>query len=137
MKRPVSMPTDPAKRKQYPLFTGLMEYFPDALLAVAHVSYVGDRQHNPGKKESDPVEWVRSKSTDQEDTTLRHLMEAPAKDSDGAYHRAKAVWRQLAQLQVEIEEEYAAKDAQQAQDKEQKQWVPQTTGLTSSALPKS
>ena len=93
------LPTDPKERKQYPLWSGLMQYFPDALIAVSHLSYVGNQQHNPDQ----PLHWAREKSSDQEDTLLRHLMERGTIDSDGIAHSAKVAWRALAMLQLEIE----------------------------------
>jgi len=103
-----------AERKKFPIVTGVLDYFPSALLEVAKVSYVGNQQHNPGQ----PLHWARGKSMDQEDTTVRHLMERTVsedgnqtftltKDSDGTYHMAKACWRMLAILQVELEKEGA------------------------------
>ena len=94
------LPTDAKKRKEYPLFTGLFKYFPDALAAVANLSYVGNQQHNPGQ----PLHWAREKSTDHEDTLLRHLLESGTIDSDGVRHSTKVAWRALAKLQLEIEE---------------------------------
>lgn len=99
--RASTLPTDSKSRKQYPLFTGVMAYFPDALVAIAHVSYVGNEQHNPGQ----PLHWAREKSTDQHDTLLRHLAESGKVDIDGQRHSAKMAWRALAILQLEIEQE--------------------------------
>lgn len=93
------LPTDPKERKEIPLFSGLLKYFPDALCAVAHLSFVGNQQHNPGQ----PMHWAREKSTDQEDTILRHLLESGTVDTDGQRHSAKVAWRALAMLQLEIE----------------------------------
>lgn len=76
-----------------------MKYFPDALIAVAALSFIGNEQHNPGE----PLHWARDKSTDQEDTLLRHLFEAGTLDTDGVRHSAKVAWRALAALQLEIE----------------------------------
>jgi hypothetical protein len=98
--RPV-LPTDAKLRKQYPIMTGVLRYFPDAIAEIAHVSFVGNEQHNPGQ----PLHWDRAKSMDQEDTTLRHMMEAGTRDTDGVRHLAKAAWRILAALQLEIEQE--------------------------------
>lgn len=78
-----------------------MDYFPDALVAVSEVSYIGNEQHNSGQR----LHWARSKSTDQADTMLRHFLERGKRDSDGARHTAKMVWRALAMLQLEIEQE--------------------------------
>ncbi len=91
--------SDPAQRKTVPMCTGLLDYFPDALAAVAHVSYVGNQQHNPGQ----PLHWARGKSTDEADTAIRHLRDRGTLDSDGLRHSAKAAWRVLALLQKEIE----------------------------------
>jgi len=76
-----------------------MNYFPDALVAVAHVSFVGNEQHNPGQ----PLHWAREKSTDQDDTLIRHFLERGGIDTDGQRHTAKLAWRALAMLQLEIE----------------------------------
>ena len=46
---------DPPTRKGMPLATGVLDYFPDALLAVAACSKAGNDQHNPGK----PVSLVQ------------------------------------------------------------------------------
>lgn len=91
-------------RKEHPVFTGVLMYFPDAIAAVSHVSKLGNDQHNPGQ----PLHWAREKSTDQMDTATRHLMDhgvGNTKDTDGAYHLAKAAWRILAELQLTIERE--------------------------------
>jgi hypothetical protein len=92
---------DAKTRKQHPLASGVLDYFPDALMAVAHVSFVGNEQHNPGK----PLHWDRTKSTDEADALLRHLTDRGTLDTDGLRHSAKVAWRALALLQKEIEHE--------------------------------
>jgi hypothetical protein len=99
--RPSNLPTDAKERKQYPIATGVLDYFPDAIVEVAQVSYVGNQQHNPGQ----PLHWARAKSMDQDDTLIRHFMERGKRDTDGQRHSAKAAWRALAILQLEIERE--------------------------------
>lgn len=92
---------DEAKqRKERPLARGCFDYFPDALLEVAHVSFVGNEQHNPGE----PMHWDKGKSPDHADCLLRHLGDRGTTDTDGLFHTAKVAWRALALLQVEIEE---------------------------------
>jgi len=91
----------PEERKQRPVFRGLLRYFPEALMEVAHASWVGNEQHNPGE----PLHWSRGKSMDQEDALMRHLLESGTVDSDGVRHSAKVAWRALAMLQLEIERE--------------------------------
>ena len=93
------MTNDKDERKHTPMFTGLLKYFPDALAAVANLSWVGNEQHNPGS----PLHWDRSKSGDEHDALMRHLVEAGTVDTDGVRHSAKVAWRALAALQKEIE----------------------------------
>ena len=90
---------DAARRKSLPLTTGVLDYFPDALLEVAKCSKAGNDQHNPGK----PLHWDRSKSGDEADALGRHLLERGKLDSDGIRHTAKVAWRALAMLQKELE----------------------------------
>jgi hypothetical protein len=78
-----------------------LDYFPDAIAAVAHVSWQGNEQHNPGQ----PLHWARGKSTDEADTMLRHFLQRGSFDKDGIRHTAKMVWRALALLQKELEQE--------------------------------
>jgi hypothetical protein len=94
-----ALPKDAASRKRIPLATGLLDYFPDACAAVAHLSMVANAQHNPGE----PLHWAREKSTDHDDCLLRHFLERGTVDSDGIAHRAKVAWRALAALQLECE----------------------------------
>lgn len=95
------MTNDKKQRKQTPMFAGLLAYFPDALAAVSHCSFVGNEQHNPGQ----PLHWAREKSTDHADCIVRHLVESGTVDDDGVRHSAKLAWRALALLQIEIEKE--------------------------------
>jgi len=97
-------PRNASDRKEYPLGSGLVDYFPDALIAVAHVSFNGNQQHNPGE----PLHWARGKSDDHADTLLRHFFERGARDTDGQWHAAKMAWRALAILQLLIEKEEGA-----------------------------
>lgn len=91
-----------AKRKATPVFSGVLKYFPDAILEVARISYAGSQQHNPNK----PMRWDRTKSPDEEDAMLRHTIDIAKGvffDTDGQRHSAKIAWRALANLQKEIE----------------------------------
>lgn len=92
---------DAAARKAQPIFSGVIAYFPDALLAVAEVSRVGNEQHNPGQ----PLHWAKEKSRDEADALLRHLVDHGTLDTDGLRHSAKVAWRALALLQREIDRE--------------------------------
>lgn len=88
------------KRKQLPVYSGVLKYFPDAIAEVSKVSRAGNEQHHPDK----PLHWDRSKSTDELDALTRHLLEAGKIDTDGIRHSAKICWRALANLQKEIEQ---------------------------------
>jgi hypothetical protein len=91
------------RRKALPICSGVFDYFPDALLAVAYCSKVGNDQHNPGQ----PLRWAKEKSTDESDALLRHMLDRGTVDTDGVRHSAKVAWRALAMLQREIEAEHA------------------------------
>ena len=95
----MAFPTDPQARKALPICTGVLDYFPDAIAAVAACSLEGNNQHNPGQ----PLHWERPKSTDHADCIARHLIERGTMDRDGIRHSAKLAWRALALLQIEIE----------------------------------
>lgn len=94
------LPSDAAARKNVPLFSGLLKYFPKALAAVAHLSKVGNVQHNGPDA---PLHWDRSKSGDELDALTRHLLEAGTIDTDGVRHSTKTAWRALANLEKELE----------------------------------
>lgn len=93
------LPTDPKGRKEYPIATGFLDYFPLAAAEVAHVSYIGNRQHNG----NEPLHWARGKSMDHGDALMRHFIDRGRVDSDGQLHSAKLAWRALALLQEELE----------------------------------
>lgn len=98
-KNRTSLPTGAAERKAIPIATGFIDYFPDAIAAVAELSRVGNDQHNPGQ----PLHWDRSKSTDEADALMRHFIERGTVDTDGIRHSAKMAWRAMALLQKELE----------------------------------
>ena len=87
------LPEDPELRKKIPVYSGCINYFPLALSAVARLSMIGNDIHNPGK----PLHWDRSKSGDELDALIRHII-----DEDWE----AVAWRGLANLQKKIEEGY-------------------------------
>lgn len=87
------------ERKNAPMARGLLDYFPDALMAVAELSRVANDQHNPGQ----PMHWSKGKSNDHADSLMRHLIDRGMIDTDGQRHSVKVAWRALANLQIELE----------------------------------
>lgn len=86
-------------RKDTPVCSGVLDYFPDALFEVARCSRLGGQQHHPGAK----LHWDRNKSADEADALLRHLAQRDELDTDGILHAAKVAWRGLALLQKALE----------------------------------
>lgn len=99
----MSLPTEAAARKAIPVYSGFVKYFPNAIMAVAELSQKGNEQHNPGK----PLHWDRSKSGDELDALMRHLLDdamgVPV-DTDGVMHKTKVAWRAMADLQKALEQ---------------------------------
>ena len=84
-------------RKNTPVFSGVLKYFPNALKAVARASKAGNDQHHKNK----PLHWDMSKSSDEYDAMIRHLLdhqENPV-DDDNVLHLTKVAWRALAGLE--------------------------------------
>lgn len=94
------LPSDKTDRKHRPIARGCLDYFPHAIAEVAHLSFVANEQHNPGE----PMHWAREKSADHADCIVRHLIDRGDTDTDGMRHSAKAAWRALAMLQLELED---------------------------------
>lgn len=84
-------PDDSAERKTFPLYSGVLQYFPSALAKLANHSYVSNEKHNPGEA----IHWARGKSDDHLDAAARHLVEGDL---------AGLAWRALAALQLQCEE---------------------------------
>ena len=88
---PVSrcLPENSAERKTYPVYSGFLNYFPHAIAAVSHLSYQGNQQHHPDK----PLHWDMSKSADELDAMMRHVI-----DEDWE----QVAWRALANLERKL-----------------------------------
>lgn len=100
------LPTDSKARKEYPMYSGLLQYFPAALAGVARHSKLGNDKHNPGE----PLHHARGKSMDHEDCIVRHLVDLGALVAAGNEHsileEADAIcWRALA-LSQQLYETY-------------------------------
>ncbi len=93
--------TKAQKRKKMPVYSGVLKYFPDALKEVSKASQAGNDQHHPDK----PLHWDKTKSFDNEDALVRHLIDhsKDPMDDDGVLHLTKVAWRALASLQIYLE----------------------------------
>jgi hypothetical protein len=100
----LALTTDSAQRKTLPIATGVLDYFPAALAAVAALSKSGNDKHNPGE----PLHHARGKSSDHADCIVRHLIDRGTIGDDGVRHSTSVAWRALALLQEELEREEGA-----------------------------
>jgi len=91
------LPKDAETRKAIPVYRGFVQYFPDAIAAVAQLSQLANDQHNPGQ----PLHWAKEKSTDELDAMMRHLLDSQSeeRDDEGVLHMVKVAWRAMANLQ--------------------------------------
>ena len=87
------LPEDSKERKDIPIYTGVINYFPDAFVELAKLSLRGGVQHGQTRE---TLHWDRDKSTDHLDALCRHMI-----DEDWV----EVAWRALANLQVQIEKE--------------------------------
>lgn len=62
------------------------------MAAVAHQSWLGNQQHHPDK----PLHWDKSKSTDELDALMRHMIEGDW---------VAVAWRAMANLERELTNE--------------------------------
>jgi len=112
----LTLPTDSAERKEIPIRSGCIDYFPAAIAGVAKHSVAGNNKHNPGQ----PLHHARGKSTDHTDCIDRHLTDIAdmlaaldragncAFEPEGILAEANALcWRALA-LSQELHERFGA-----------------------------
>lgn len=101
----LALPEGYAARKALPLYTFMFEYFPLAWLEVVKVAVAGNKQH---ANEGSGIRWAREKSTDQMNCAFRHIFDYGTGneiDDDLQFHLAKAIWRLMAQLQLDLEKQ--------------------------------
>lgn len=93
----MTLAADSKARKNTPMATGCLDYFPLALAAISRLSKAGNDKHNPGQ----PLHWSRDKSTDHADCILRHMADRGLIDGEtGELHDVAIAWRALAMLQL-------------------------------------
>lgn len=101
---PVKVEPAGKDRKNMPVTTGVLDYFPDAIREISKLSKFGNDKHNPGE----PLHWSREKSMDHADCIGRHLLERGTVDPETGdlklSHSVALAWRALALLQVELDE---------------------------------
>lgn len=114
-KRSLTLPTESKTRKDYPLLSGCIKYFPAALAGVALISKLGNDKHNPGED----LHHARGKSMDHGDCIIRHLMDTEdlmaslKRDSNTVTQEqilaeaSSLVWRALAYSQ-DLHEQFGA-----------------------------
>jgi 5'(3')-deoxyribonucleotidase len=91
------LPADSASRKELPICTGVLDYFPLAFAALARLSKKGNDKHNPGQ----PLHWSRAKSADHRDCIVKHLIDSGIIDPDnGELHDVSLAWRAMANLEL-------------------------------------
>lgn len=109
-----TLPIDSQERKGYPLFRGLLRYFPAALAGVSRISKLGNDKHNPGQE----MFHARAKSSDHADCIIRHLVDLSdllaSKARGEAFNQqdlldeaSSMAWRALA-LSQELHEQFGA-----------------------------
>lgn len=92
---------DDKTREDFPLYDGLLAYFPGALCEVARWSRIGNIKHNGPNS---PLHWARDKSIDHENKIMRHLLDARQLDENGFVEAVALAWRALALCQTILEE---------------------------------
>lgn len=80
----MTLPQDPTARKQIPIYSGFVRYFPAAIAGAAAVSQMAMKQHKLPALGHD-----RTKSTDHTDCVPRHMMDV--EDLIAAYDRGEKV----------------------------------------------
>lgn len=101
--------TKAEKRKATPVATGVLAYFPKALVEISKSSVAGNKQHNG----DEPLHWDKNKSTDDLDAGIRHLLDhlgGEEVDDDGVLHLAKFAWRALATLERHLDAKEETKE---------------------------
>ena len=100
---PMYYADDSETRKNTPMHSGFLRYFPAAIALVSRLSKTGNDKHNPGQA----IHWSRGQSADHADCLLRHQAGVGAIDPDTEFDHAVGVaWRAMAQLQLLAEQKY-------------------------------
>ena len=93
------LPTDSQARKQVPVYSGFMAYFPRSIAAVAHHSWRNNEKHNPGE----PLRWSKEKSSDHMDCLGRHMLDQLDPNLNTIEEKTATAWRAMADLETALE----------------------------------
>lgn len=118
------LPTDANERKNIPVYSGFIRYFPNAIAEVAALSKEGNDQHNPGQ----PLHWDRSKSGDELDALARHLLDGAMSVQpidEQIQHQRAIAWRAMAHLEKLCERRHIEQC-----DGPEYEYDPEDTGFT-------
>ena len=92
-----ALPVDADERKEYPIYSGFMCYFPSAISAVSHLSWIGNQQHHPDEE----LHWDMNKSADEKDALGRHMIDEITSSTRAQQieEATKMAWRSMANLE--------------------------------------
>ena len=94
------LPTGSELRKNVPVWSGFLAYFPRSIAKIAHHSWLSNEKHNPGEA----LHWSRDKSADHMDCLARHMLDQLDPNLDPLQEKIACAWRSLADLEIALEE---------------------------------
>lgn len=92
------------ERKNHPVYSGFLKYFPRACMAISAHSLKANNKHNPGE----PLHWNRDKSGDEMDALVRHIVDKAdgmVYDEDGLMVDVAIAWRAMANIEKVLEQQ--------------------------------
>ena len=102
-----TLPMNSGARKGYPLYRGLLRYFPAALAEVSRIAQIGNDKHGDGGTE---LYHYRGRSADHADCIIRHMIDmsedygsGTGYDENGVPQVVYVAWRALAMAQEWLE----------------------------------
>lgn len=95
-------PPEQLGAKTHPITSGLLDYAPNALAAVAaHSKYGNDKHNGVGS----PLRWSYHRSTHHADAVGTHLLQRGTVDPEtGKSHTIALAWRAIMLLETELVE---------------------------------
>lgn len=98
----MTLPSDQAARKAIPMATGMLFFFPDALVKVTERTVMGAEQRGIPLEAVDGLRRDPTTSVEHLNCALRHMIDAGPEgcDDNRLEHLTALAWRALAALQV-------------------------------------